>query len=62
MLHNSSSTAWFCSILISGLIYLLSLAGIAAAQSNTSVGTGALVSNSTGSNNTAVGLNALFTK
>ena len=53
------STAWFFSVLITGLIYSLSLPGIAGAQSNTSLGTGALVSNTTGNQNTAIGEGAL---
>jgi hypothetical protein len=60
MLRNSSKTA-SSFVLMAALIFSLSLAGIAAAQSNTSLGLGALVSNTTGTNNTAVGLNALFT-
>ena len=36
------STAWFFSVLIVALIFSLSLAGVAAAQTNTSLGTGAL--------------------
>lgn len=42
------STARFISVLIAVLIFSLSLAGVAAAQTNTSLGTGALVSNTTG--------------
>src|SRR5215831_5392456 len=61
MLRYSSEAGSFFSVFIAALVFLLSVEGIAAAQSNTSLGTGALVSNSTGSNNTAVGLNALFT-
>ena len=41
------------------LSYSRSLGGVAAAQSNISLGTGALASNTTGANNTANGLNAL---
>ena len=59
MLRNSTKTASVFSVVIAALLFSLSLEGIAAAQSNTSLGQGALVSNSTGSNNTAVGLNAL---
>ena len=36
------------------------LAGVAAAQGNTSLGTGALQNNTTGSQNTAIGVDALF--
>jgi hypothetical protein len=41
------------------LIFSLSLAGVAAAQSNTSLGTNAFVSNTTGDQNTASGVFAL---
>ena len=61
MLHNSANTASFFSVVMAALLFSLCLVGIAAAQTNTSLGTGALVSNTTGSNNTALGLNALFT-
>ena len=48
------------SLLLAGLIFSLCLAGVAAAQTNTSLGTGALVSNTTtGGANTAIGVNAL---
>ena len=60
MFHHSTNTASFFSGLIAALIFSLSLAGIAVAQSNTSLGTGALTSNTTGANNTATGLNTLF--
>src|SRR4030095_9045155 len=49
MFRNSTNTASFFSVLISALIFSLSLAGAAAAQSNTSLGTGALQNNATGS-------------
>jgi hypothetical protein len=62
MLRNSTTTATSAFVLVAALLFSLSVAEIARAQSNTSLGTGALVSNTTGSNNTAVGLNALFTK
>ena len=52
------STARFFSVLIVALIFSLSLAGVAPAQTNTSLGTNALVSNTTGINNTASGVNA----
>ena len=42
------------------LIFSLSLSGVAWAQGNTSLGSGALQSNTTGINNTALGLNSLF--
>jgi len=59
MLRNPAKTASRFFMFIATLILSLSLAKHAAAQPNTSLGQGALVSNSTGSNNTAVGLNAL---
>ena len=49
------STARFFSVLIVAPILSLSLAGVAAAQTNTSLGAGALQNNTTGSNNTAIG-------
>jgi len=58
MYRNSTNTASFFAVL-TAFIFSLFLAGVAAAQSNTSLGTGALVSNTTGINNTALGLNAL---
>ena len=61
MLRYSSEAGSFFPVFIAALVFSLSLGGLAAAQSNTSLGTGALVSNSTGSNDTAIGLNALFT-
>jgi len=60
MYRNSTNTASFFSVL-TVFIFLLFLVGVAAAQTNTSLGTGALVSNTTGINNTALGLNALAT-
>jgi hypothetical protein len=60
MLRNSTNAASFYIRLITTFIFSLSFAAIAAAQSNTSLGTGALVSNTTGSNNTAAGVDALF--
>ena len=54
------STARFFSVLMVALIFSLSLAGVAAAQTNTSLGTNALVSNTTGSENTAIGFQTLF--
>jgi hypothetical protein len=59
MFRHSTNTAPFFSVLIAALIFSLSLAGVAAAQSNTSFGTGALQNNTTGNFN-AIGLNALF--
>ena len=60
MLRNSTNTASFFSVLMAALILSLSLAGVAAAQTNTSLGTNAFVSNITGINNTAVGFQTLF--
>ena len=60
MFRHSTDTASFFSVLIAALIFSLSLAGVAAAQGNTSLGTGALQNNTTGSFNTASGVNALF--
>jgi trimeric autotransporter adhesin len=60
MFSHSTNTASFLSVLIAALIFSLSLAGVAAAQGNTSLGTGALQNNTTGSFNTAIGLSALF--
>ena len=59
MHRHSSNTASFFSVLIAALFLSLSLAEVAAAQGNTSLGTGALQSNTTGSFNTASGYNAL---
>ena len=60
MFRHSTNTASFFSVLIAALIFSLSLAGVAAAQTNTSLGTGALVSNTTGIYNTAIGFQTLF--
>ena len=60
MSSHSTDTASFFSVLIAALIFSLSQAGVAVAQDNTSLGTNALLSNTTGSFNTAIGLNALF--
>src|SRR4030095_14468105 len=54
MFSHSSNTAWFFSVLMA-LIFSLSLAGVAAAQGNTSLGTFALQNNTTGDFNTAIG-------
>jgi hypothetical protein len=62
MFRHSTNTASFFSVLIVAVMFSLSLAGVAAAQQdNTSLGTGALVSNTTGDLNTAIGANALLT-
>ena len=59
-MFSHSNTARFFCVLIAALIYSLSLAGVASAQTgNTSLGTGALVNNTKGIDNTAIGLNAL---
>ena len=60
MFCHSTNTASFFSVLMAALIFSLSLAGVAAAQGNTSLGTGALQNNTTGSYNTASGVDALF--
>jgi len=61
MFCHSTNTASFLSVAIAVLMFSLSLAGVAAAQQdNTSLGTGALVSNTTGDLNTAIGANALL--
>ena len=59
MFGNSTNTAWFFSVLMAALIFSLALAGVAAAQGNTSLGTGALQNNTTGRSNTASGVDAL---
>jgi trimeric autotransporter adhesin len=60
MICHSTNAASFFSVLIAALIFSLSLAGVAAAQGNTSLGTGALQNNTTGQYNTASGFDALF--
>ena len=60
MFSHSTDTASFFSVLVAAFIFSLSLAGVAAAQGNTSLGAGALQNNTTGNFNTAIGLNALF--
>ena len=49
MFCHSTNTASFFSVLMAALIFSLSLAGVASAQGNTSVGTGALQNNARGS-------------
>ena len=62
MFRYSTTTASILSVVIAVLMFSLSLAGVAAGQQdNTSLGTGALVSNTTGDLNTAIGANALLT-
>ena len=58
MHRHSTHTASFLSVLIAAVIFSLSLTGVAPAQSNTSLGTGALQHNTTGQNNTAAGVNS----
>ena len=60
MFNHSTNTASFFSVLTAALIFSLSLAGVAAAQGNTSLGTDALQNNTTGEFNTASGASALF--
>ena len=57
--HFTNSSSFF-SVLMAALIVSFSIPGGAAAQSNTSLGTGALQNNTTGSFNTATGASALF--
>ena len=59
MFSHSTNTASFFSVLIATLIFSLSLAGIAWAQGNTSLGINALGTNTTGSLNNATGASAL---
>jgi hypothetical protein len=58
MFRHSTNAVSFFSVFIAALIFSLSLAGVAAAQSNTSLGSGALQSNTTGRDNTAIGVGA----
>ena len=56
MFRHSTNTASFFSVLIVALIFSLSLAGVAAAQTNTSLGTNALVRTTPrAARNTAIG-------
>ena len=59
MSSHSIKAASLFSVLMAALIFLLSLTGVAAAQRNTGLGTGALQNNTTGRDNTASGVNAL---
>jgi hypothetical protein len=61
MFSHSINAASFFSVLMAAFIFPLSLAGLAVAQANTSLGAGALQNNTTGSFNTAIGLQALLT-
>jgi Na+/H+ antiporter NhaC len=58
MFRHSTNALSFISVLIAVLIFSLSLAGVAAAQTNTSLGAGALVSNTTSTFNSALGFQA----
>jgi hypothetical protein len=60
MFSHSTTAASLFSVLAAALICSLSLRGVATAQSNTSLGAGALANNTTGSFNTASGLGSLF--
>jgi Tfp pilus assembly protein PilV len=60
MFSHATDAASLFSVLVAALIFLLSLAGVASVQGNTSFGTGALQNNATGTNNTAIGVDALF--
>ena len=60
MFGHSTNAASFFSVLMAALIFSLSLAGSAAAQGNTRLGTGALQHNTTGQYNTASGFDALL--
>ena len=57
--HTTNTTSFF-SVLIAALICSISLAGGAAAQTNTKLGSGALQKNTVGLLNTASGFNALY--
>jgi Tfp pilus assembly protein PilV len=59
MFNHSTNTASFFSLLMAAFIFSLSLAGVAAVQGNTSLGTNALQNNTTGQFNTASGVQAL---
>ena len=60
MFSHSTNTSSFFAVLVTALIFSLSLTGVAAAQNNTSLGIGALENNTTGNFNTASGFIALF--
>ena len=59
MFLHSTNTASVFSVFFAALIFSLSLGGVAAAQGNAKLGSGALKKNTTGSLNTASGYNAL---
>src|SRR5262245_42317039 len=48
MVRYSTTTASRCSVFVAALMFSLFLAGVAAAQTNTSLGAGALQNNTTG--------------
>ena len=54
MLRHSTNTASFFTVLMAVVIFSLSLAEVAAAQTNTSLGAGALQNNTTGTFNSAL--------
>jgi hypothetical protein len=56
MARDYTKPTLFVFVLIGGLLYSLSLVGVAATQGNTSLGTGALQNNTTGNFNTASGI------
>jgi len=58
-MFRHSNTASFFSVFMAVLIFSLSRAGVAWAQGNTSLGTGALQNNATGHSNTGSGFGAL---
>jgi hypothetical protein len=60
MYRHSTHMASCFSVLIAALIFSLCLAGVAAAQGNTRLGDFALQNNTTGSFDTASGVNSLF--
>jgi hypothetical protein len=57
-MFSHSNTSWFFSVLMAAHFFSLTLAGVAAAQGNTSLGINALGTNTTGSFNTAIGAGA----
>ena len=57
--HATNTTSLF-AVLLAALLCSIALARGAAAQSNTQLGLGALQNNTTGSFNTASGVDALF--
>jgi hypothetical protein len=55
MFRHSTNTASFFSVLMAAPIFSLSLVGVAVGQGNTSLGIGALQSNTTGFSNRRAG-------